>query len=35
MAKQGMRFTQCFQQAPMCSPTRHAIYTGVYPVKSG
>ena len=35
LAKQGMRFTQCFQQAPMCSPTRHAIYTGVYPVKSG
>lgn len=35
LAKQGMRFTQCFQQAPMCSPTRHAIYTGIYPVKSG
>ncbi len=35
LAKQGMRFTRCFQQAPMCSPTRHAIYTGIYPVKSG
>ena len=35
LAKQGMRFTHCFQQAPMCSPTRHAIYTGIYPVKSG
>lgn len=35
LAQQGMRFTQCFQQAPMCSPTRHAIYTGIYPVKSG
>ncbi len=30
-----MRFTQCFQTAPMCSPTRHNIYTGLYPVKSG
>ena len=35
LAQQGMRFTHCFQQAPMCSPTRHAIYTGIYPVKSG
>ncbi|MHC4755176.1 MAG: sulfatase family protein [Planctomycetota bacterium] len=35
LANQGMRFTQCFQSAPMCSPTRHNIYTGQYPVKSG
>ncbi len=35
LASQGMRFTQCFQAAPMCSPTRHNIYTGLYPVKSG
>jgi N-sulfoglucosamine sulfohydrolase len=35
IASQGMRFTQCFQAAPMCSPTRHNIYTGLYPVKSG
>ncbi|MCH7549266.1 MAG: class I tRNA ligase family protein, partial [Candidatus Krumholzibacteriota bacterium] len=35
LATQGMRFTQCFQAAPMCSPTRHCIYTGLYPVKSG
>ena len=35
LATQGMRFTQCFQSAPMCSPTRHNIYTGLYPVKSG
>jgi uncharacterized sulfatase len=35
LAEQGMRFTQCFQAAPMCSPTRHNIYTGLYPVKSG
>lgn len=35
LAEQGMRFTQCFQTAPMCSTTRHNIYTGLYPVKSG
>jgi len=35
LASQGMRFTHCFQAAPMCSPTRHNIYTGLYPVKSG
>jgi len=35
LANQGMRFTRCFQAAPMCSPTRHNIYTGLYPVKSG
>ena len=35
LASQGMRFTQCFQAAPMCSPTRHNIYTGLYPVRSG
>ncbi len=34
-ASEGMRFTHCFQAAPMCSPTRHNIYTGLYPVKSG
>ena len=35
LATEGMRFTRCFQTAPMCSPTRHTIYTGLYPVKSG
>ncbi|SVD69963.1 uncharacterized protein METZ01_LOCUS422817, partial [marine metagenome] len=35
LAREGMRFTRCFQAAPMCSPTRHNIYTGLYPVKSG
>lgn len=32
---EGMQFTHCFQAAPMCSPTRHCLYTGLYPVKSG
>jgi len=35
LATEGMRFENCFQAAPMCSPTRHNIYTGLYPVKSG
>ncbi|MFT6239628.1 MAG: putative sulfatase [Akkermansiaceae bacterium] len=35
LATQGMRFTRCFQTAPMCSPTRHNIYTGLPPVLSG
>ena len=35
LSTQGMKFSNCFQAAPMCSPTRHNIYTGLYPVKSG
>ncbi|MDF1824163.1 MAG: sulfatase-like hydrolase/transferase [Verrucomicrobiales bacterium] len=35
LAKSGMKFENCFQAAPMCSPTRHNLYTGIYPVKSG
>ena len=35
LCKQGMQFDRCFQAAPMCSPTRHALYTGIYPVRSG
>ena len=35
LAQEGMRMTHCFQCAPMCSPTRHNIYTGQYPVKTG
>jgi len=35
LAAQGMTFNRSFQAAPMCSPTRHNLYTGLYPVKSG
>lgn len=35
LAMDGMKFTKCYQSAPMCSPTRHNIYTGLYPVKTG
>ncbi len=35
LAAEGMMFTRCYQAAPSCSPTRHALYTSLYPVKSG
>ncbi|MCH1439308.1 MAG: sulfatase, partial [Rubripirellula sp.] len=35
LAKSGLTFNRCYQAAPMCSPTRHALYTGLYPVRSG
>lgn len=35
LAGEGMKFTKCYQAAPMCSPTRHNLYTGLYPVKTG
>ena len=34
-ATQGVRFTQCYQAVPMSSPTRHNLYTGLWPVHSG
>lgn len=35
LVSEGMTFSNCYQAAPMCSPTRHCLYTGLYPVKSG
>ncbi|MFG0333546.1 MAG: sulfatase, partial [Maioricimonas sp. JB049] len=35
LAREGMRLTACFTPAPMCSPTRQALYTGLYPVRNG
>lgn len=35
LAEKGLRFDQCFQATAMCSPTRHNIYTGLYPMRSG
>lgn len=35
LASEGMMFLNSFQASPMCSPTRHALYTSKYPVKSG
>lgn len=34
-AKEGMRFTNCFQAVAMSSPTRHNLYIGIWPVRSG
>lgn len=35
LASEGIQFNRCYQAAPMSSPTRHNIYTGMYPVKTG
>lgn len=35
LASEGMTFERCFQSSPTCSPTRHNLFTGMYPVKSG
>lgn len=35
LAAQGMRLTRCYTPAPVCSPTRQALYTGLFPVRSG
>lgn len=32
LASQGIRFTQAYAAAPLCSPTRASIVTGEYPV---
>lgn len=34
-SKQGIKFTKGYQAAPMCSPTRHNLLTGMWPVKTG
>ena len=32
-ARQGLRFTDAYAAAPICSPTRAAIMTGKYPAR--
>lgn len=34
-AEEGMKFTRAYQAVPMSSPTRHNLYTGLWPVRSG
>jgi len=33
LARQGMRFTDAYAAAPVCSPTRASIMTGKYPAR--
>ncbi|MGV3721936.1 MAG: sulfatase [Actinomycetota bacterium] len=35
LAREGMRFDAAFAASPTCTPSRSAIYTGLYPFRSG
>jgi len=35
LATESMRLEGMFNPAATCSPTRHALYTGLYPIRSG
>lgn len=35
LAKEGVRLTDCYAAAPVCTPTRAALITGRYPQRSG
>ncbi|GAB5404127.1 MAG: sulfatase [Aureliella sp.] len=35
LATESLRMTRCFNSAPMCSPLRQSLYTGLYPVRNG
>ena len=35
LAERGMRFSQAYAAAPICSPTRGSIQTGLYPARLG
>lgn len=35
LAEEGLKFNKFYQAVPMCSPTRHNLMTGIYPVRSG
>ncbi len=35
LAQQGMRFTSAYAAGPLCSPTRAALVSGLYPARTG
>jgi arylsulfatase A-like enzyme len=35
LAREGVRLTDCYANAPICSPTRAALMTGNYPQRAG
>jgi arylsulfatase A-like enzyme len=35
LAREGVRLTDCYANAPICSPTRAALLTGNYPQRAG
>ncbi|PPG33489.1 sulfatase [Pseudoclavibacter sp. RFBB5] len=35
LAAQGVRFDQAFSAAPICAPSRSAVFTGRYPISTG
>jgi uncharacterized sulfatase len=35
LAEEGIKLNRSYQASPMCSPTRHNLLTGLYPVRSG
>ncbi len=35
LAREGMQLEGMFTPAPTCSPCRHALYTGLFPIRSG
>ena len=35
LAREGMRFDAAFAASPTCTPSRSAVYTGLYPFRSG
>lgn len=34
-AEQGMRFTRAYSTSSICTPSRSALYTGMYPIRNG
>lgn len=35
LAEQGLKFNRAYNSASMSTPTRHCLYTGLYPIRNG